>query len=117
MSCPLPLKILSRPLNLSEVPTSYITKALRQMEKDILLKQRIGNANPFRVPDGYFKAFNTKMMDRLPERERGAVLLGWHKYRLLLCAAAIVCGLVFGVSVFLNHYEHRDTPVSPRPMR
>ncbi len=83
---------------------------MKEMDTDIKLKQRYGNSNHFRVPAGYFEAFNARMMNLLPERETGPVLLGWHRYRLLLCAAASVCGLVFGVNVFLNHYEGKPSP-------
>lgn len=83
---------------------------MKDMEIDTMLKQQYGNGNHFRVPEGYFEAFNARMMQLLPERESGPMLLGWHRYRLLLCAAASVCGLVFGVNVFLNHYENTPSP-------
>ena len=75
------------------------------MDNDIKLIQSLGKAYPFRVPEGYFKAFNERMMNVLPEREQGSTLLGWHRYRLLLCAVASVCGLIFGVYAFLHHYD------------
>lgn len=79
-------------------------------EQDISLKQHYGNANPFRVPEGYFSDFNARIMQMLPTQESGPQLFGWHKYRLLLCTAATVCGLIFGVSVFLNHYQTCGRP-------
>ena len=73
-----------------------------------MLKQHYGNDNHFRVPEGYFSDFNTRIMQQLPDDKRTPQLLGWHKYRLMLCAAATVCGLIFGVSVFVSHYQTSD---------
>lgn len=60
--------------------------------------------SPFTVPEGYFDSFADRMMASLPEKEarRVAVSPWWHRYRYALATAACICGLVFGVSVFVN---------------
>ena len=39
-------------------------------EKEI--KERFGQVNPFRVPDGYFDQLTERVMSQLPEREQTA---------------------------------------------
>ena len=38
-----------------------------------LLKQKFGQENPFKVPEGYFDNFASKFMEQLPEEEPKAV--------------------------------------------
>lgn len=75
------------------------------MNEEGYIRNRIGNANPFRVPDGYFDSFTSQMMDRLPERE--AVVMPLRRSRLarlrsVICAAACLCIALFSMIVYLN---------------
>lgn len=33
------------------------------------IRNKMGDANPFRVPDGYFDSFPSRIMEQLSERE------------------------------------------------
>ena len=37
---------------------------------ELYLKQRVGNRNPFRVPEGYFEQLTEQVMQQLPAREQ-----------------------------------------------
>ena len=45
-------------------------KTMNYEEKEI--KERFGQTNPFRVPDGYFDQLTERVMSQLPEREKTA---------------------------------------------
>ncbi len=77
---------------------------------------KAGRENPFRVPQGYFEDFATKMMDSLPERntettsESNAGISGMKpepKRRWLrpLVAAAACVALVFGTVSYLQRLD------------
>lgn len=36
---------------------------------ELYLKQKVGNRNPFRVPEGYFEQLTEQVMNNLPEVE------------------------------------------------
>lgn len=38
------------------------------MNEEQYIKSRLGEKNPFRVPDGYFDSFATELMQKLPEQ-------------------------------------------------
>jgi hypothetical protein len=75
-----------------------------RMSDESKIKDKVGNENPFRVPEGYFESFQQQLLSSLPERtasEKVPVRVSmWTKVRPWLSAAAIVCGLVVAVGVF-----------------
>ena len=71
------------------------------MKEEDLIRKQFGNANPFRVPEGYFDNLSQQIMDSLPAQEivmpaRKATI--WHRLRPYSVAAA-VCAVVFGVGI------------------
>ena len=69
------------------------------MEKEeVFLKQKFGNEDPFRVPEGYFNSFADNLMSQLPEREAKVIPMrrhtAWRKY------AAVAVAACFGVLLF-----------------
>ena len=55
------------------------------MNEEMYLKSRMGDKNPFRVPEGNFDSFTAEMMQKLPEQqERSRVI----RFRPWLYAAA-----------------------------
>ncbi len=86
-------------------------------EKEI--KERFGQTNPFRVPDGYFDQLTERVMSQLPEREKTAEQVSLsaprHKSRLValrpwLYAAACMVAVVFmGVAFYFHQVKEEQT--------
>ncbi len=67
------------------------------------IKERVGQDNPFRVPEGYFEQLTQQVMNQLPERQqksRQLRLRPWY-----YAAASIVILAVMGVSVYFHLEE------------
>ncbi len=67
------------------------------------IKERLGQDNPFRVPDGYFNSLTDRVMNQLPERQqksRSVHLRAW-----LYTAACVAVLAVMGVSFLFHHIE------------
>ena len=66
------------------------------------IRSKMGNKNPFTVPEGYFDDFATRMMEMLPEQEakviemKPSVWLRWRPY----VAAASICAVICGSALF-----------------
>lgn len=63
------------------------------MNEEKYIQEKVGNRNPFRVPEGYFDHFADQVMATLPEREPRARRV-W--LRPLRYAAAAVCVFALG---------------------
>lgn len=72
----------------------------------------VGKRNPFRVPDGYFDDFASRLLSSLPNEERATeasngetakivAMPRRHGLRTMICAAACLCAVAFGASVYL----------------
>lgn len=85
------------------------------------LKKKIGTANPFRVPDGYFEGFADNMMRLLPERETSPVAADVavrnaapaparrRLWRPWLYAAAALCAVAFIIGA-VHRTDHPSAP-------
>ena len=72
------------------------------------LRKRIGKENPFKVPEGYFADFTSKMMDKLPEKMKmpeNARISTWTKLKPLLYMAAMFVGAALIIRVASSGYE------------
>lgn len=71
-------------------------------EEDKILK-KVGTENPFRIPDGYFENLASEVMNRLPEKEKPAVLqrepTRWEKIRPWLYMTAMFVGAALIIRV------------------
>ena len=76
------------------------------------IRSKMGNRNPFTVPEGYFEQLTAQVMQKLPAQEmqaqqrlsaqepkKSAVI---RYLRPLLYAAACICLAMFGVTVYQN---------------
>lgn len=73
------------------------------MEEEIRLRQRYGTEMPFKVPEGYFESITKRTMAALPEQEVKAVTIPlWKRWSSMVAVAAAVCGVLFGVVVWMN---------------
>ena len=85
-------------------------------EEDFL-KQKFGKTRSFRVPEGYFDAFASSIMEQLPENVDGHDMIIEEKAKVVplkarwrrvarVAAAACLCGLLFGVgTMFMNRTD------------
>ncbi len=64
-------------------------------EEDIIKQMTEGRENPFRVPDGYFEGFTSRMMSQLPVAEQKPKRLTylWRYAAVLVVACGV--GLTF----------------------
>ena len=86
-------------------------------EKEI--KERFGQVNPFRVPDGYFDQLTERVMSQLPEREQTAENVSLSssrpKSRLvalrpwMYAAACTVAAVFMGVALYFHQTKEDQT--------
>ena len=72
------------------------------MKEENDLKQAYGTQAPFKVPEGYFNVFATRMMQMLPEQEAKVIEMkpsGWLRWRPYVAAASI-CAIIGGSALF-----------------
>ena len=80
--------------------------------EELYLKERVGQKNPFRTPEGYFDQFTANIMAQLPERQpmeskpvgkKGAMQI-LHWFYAAACVAALV------VTAVSFHFHEVDAP-------
>ena len=77
-------------------------------EEDIIRKITDGTPNPFRVPEGYFDEFTSRLMTRLPEQQKpGKSSLISRAWRY---AAVLVVALGLGITYLVT--ERRAAAVA-----
>lgn len=75
-----------------------------------IIQEKLGNQNPFRVPEGYFDSFADQLMSQIPETKR-EVEQPVHKatkvrlLRPIMVAAACACIAIFSITLYLNHAQ------------
>ena len=79
------------------------------MKEDTELKNRLGNENPFKVPEGYFENIVPEIMKQLPEAkvQESSEISMWEKVKPWVYMVAMFCGLMFGLRVMMM-----DKPLS-----
>ncbi len=71
------------------------------MKEEDFIRGKYGSGNPFKVPEGYFEQFASKLMSRLPEkgtrpalsvpsRRRTRTRTAWYVAAAALCGAMLV---------------------------
>ena len=92
------------------------------MNEEQYLKTKIGNKNPFTVPDGYFEQLTTRIMSQLPESDASQASSAqtdtnqksekkaiFKTLRPWLLAAACLCVAVFMAStIFSNKQQDNE---------
>lgn len=82
------------------------------VNREEYIRDRMGSANPFRVPDGYFEGFASQLMEKLPEKAPHVVrkgILHSGMLRYAVCAAACFCAVVLGVTAYLAKIERGNS--------
>ena len=76
------------------------------MNEEEYLKSKVGNRNPFTVPEGYFEQLAQQVMDRIPattqEVKPAPKKTVFKQLRPWLYAAACICVGVFTAGVLFN---------------
>ena len=73
------------------------------MNEELYIKSRMGDKNPFRVPEGYFDNFAADLMQKLPEKEKPVKKGLIVRLRPLMYAAACLMVAIFTAAVFFSH--------------
>lgn len=99
------------------------------MKEEKILRQTVGTATGFEVPEGYFDTFETQLMARIPAEETKVVHLSAYRRISLLAtsrktrkwAAAACAAIVVGVSSWAimqphaRHQESQDATITANP--
>ena len=72
------------------------------IQEEQILKEKVGQRNCFKVPEGYFDQLSASVMDCLPQQEQKARTTVLRK--LLYTAASVVIAVLMGVT----YYFHQD---------
>lgn len=75
-------------------------------EKHIL--DKVGNDNPFRVPDGYFAELQANLMKNIPAGKAKTVKLHPHRRFMwpMVSAAASVCIAIFAATAYFYNKDN-----------
>ena len=84
---------------------------MNNIEYDI--KERIGQKNPFKVPEGYFDQLTAQVMSNLPERKKKARIVSLRPF--LYAAASVALVFVMGWSFYLHQNKDEQTLASNTP--
>jgi len=77
------------------------------VNEEAFLRDKIGQKNPFKIPDGYFDQFADRLMEKLPEQQHKSVLI--HRLRPLLYAAVFVGVLIIGATLAFKSIQKFDS--------
>lgn len=71
------------------------------------IKSRIGDKNPFKVPEGYFEQLTTKVISNLPEQPIQQKTTLIKRLRPWISIAACICIAIFSITLYFNHKEEQ----------
>ena len=77
------------------------------VNEEAFLRDKIGQKNPFKIPDGYFDQFADRLMEKLPEQQHKPVLI--RRLRPLLYAAVFVGVLIIGATLAFKSIQKFDS--------
>ena len=84
------------------------------MSAEDRILQHIGKKNPFTVPENYFEDFTQELMDKLPAKK--VVLQAeptlWQRVKPWLYMAAMFCGIMLSVRIFVGEPQQEEFPIS-----
>ena len=84
-----------------------------QMNNENYIKQRFGEENHFKVPEGYFNYFASQFMANLPEKEAKVVeIMPRKRWRPIAVAAASLAFVAMGAAMWFNQDKQAEQNVS-----
>lgn len=78
------------------------------MKEEVLLEHKFGKPRPFKVPEGYFKNFETNVLKRIPVQEVHKTHSIKRYLRPVTWAACIVCAVVIGIT-YMNKINNEKS--------
>lgn len=84
------------------------------MSDEKYIEERVGRRNPYQVPEGYFDAFASQLMQQLPERPVKARQVRMR--RSLYIAAACIAVLFISGAAWLFMSQPETQPQTPVQM-
>lgn len=81
------------------------------MSDEKYIEERVGRRNPYQVPEGYFEAFTSQLMQQLPERPAKARQVRMR--RPLYIAAACIAALFISGAAWLFMSQSEAQPQAP----
>ena len=85
------------------------------MGKEENILRKVGTKNPFSVPDHYFEDFTHELMSKLPEKEPMQPVAEptlWQRVKPWVYMAAMFCGIMLSVRIFVGEPQKDDFPIS-----
>lgn len=85
------------------------------MNPEEKILQKIGKKNPFTVPENYFENLTQELMDKLPAKEavlQTEALTLWQRVKPWLYMAAMFCGIMLSVRIFVGNPQQEEFPIS-----
>lgn len=85
------------------------------MGKEENILRKVGTKNPFRVPDHYFEEVTQEIMSKLPEKEPMPTMAEptlWERVKPWMYMAAMFCGIMLSVRVFVGKPQDENFPIS-----
>lgn len=79
--------------------------------EELYLREKVGQGNPFKVPEGYFEQLTSQVMNQLPEKKAKVVSMRIRRwlYAAACIAAIAVLGLTF---MFDNRVAAEQQPLT-----
>ncbi len=78
--------------------------------EELYIKSRMGERNPFRVPDGYFDNFAAEMMQKLPAEPKRGLQVRMRPW--MYAAACMVVAIFTATLYFVNDNPGQDVPAA-----
>lgn len=79
------------------------------LQEEQILKEKVGQRNCFKVPEGYFDQLAANVLERLPQQEQKARTAVLRK--LLYTAACAIIAVLMGVTYYF-HQSHSHSEVA-----
>jgi len=70
------------------------------------IREKVGQDNPFRVPDGYFTQLSDQVMNMLPERQQRSLVLSFRTF--FYSAASFLFAAILGVTIYFHQEEKQQ---------
>lgn len=75
------------------------------MQRENILREKVGSESGFKVPEGYFEELNVRIMANLPaypEAPKAHNISAWQRFKPYLYLAAMFAGIWVMMKVFYN---------------
>ena len=74
------------------------------MIEEKFIDEKLGNENPFRVPEHYFDEFPQRIMKRIAQKKRRRKMIRWG-------IAAMMTGCILSTAFVINNFKQQNLPL------